>query len=204
MVNVSSLFGLIGPPGQSAYSSSKFALRGFSEVLRHELAPRGIGVTVVHPGGIRTRIAETARVPASASPDEAARGKAAFAELLTYPADKAAARILDGVERRRPRVLVAASAVLPDLLARVTPTGYMRVLGALRPRTARRAPRGSARDRHDAPTGPRPPGRTRRRGPGPARRGLRAARPRPRARTRRARATWPRCSSAARSARTSR
>ncbi len=147
VVNVSSLFGLIGPPGQSAYSSSKFALRGFSEVLRHELAPRGIGVTTVHPGGIRTRIAETARVAASASPEQAARGKADFARLLTYPADTAAARILDGVARRRPRVLIAFSAVAPDLLARITPTGYMRVLGLLRPRTVRRAalPAGAAR-----------------------------------------------------------
>lgn len=139
VVNVSSLFGLIGPPGQSAYSSSKFALRGFSEVLRHELAPRGIGVTCVHPGGIRTRIAETARVAAHASPEQAERGKAAFDRLLTYPADKAAARILAAAERRRGRVLVAASAVLPDLLARVAPTGYMRVLAALSPRSARRA-----------------------------------------------------------------
>lgn len=139
VVNVSSLFGLIGPPGQSAYSSSKFALRGFSEVLRHELAPRGIGVTSVHPGGIRTRIAETARVASHASPEEAARGREAFAKLLTYPADKAAAQILDAVQRRRGRVLIAFSAVLPDLLARLMPTGHMRVLAMLRPATARRA-----------------------------------------------------------------
>ncbi|MFC3687185.1 SDR family NAD(P)-dependent oxidoreductase [Aquipuribacter hungaricus] len=139
VVNVSSLFGLIGPPGQSAYSASKFALRGFSEVLRHELAPLGTGVTVVHPGGIRTRIAESARVAASAEPEEAERGKAAFEKLLTYPADRAATVILDAVQRRRGRVLVAFSAVAPDLLARLAPSRYMRVLALLTPRAARQA-----------------------------------------------------------------
>ena len=131
VVNVSSLFGLIGPAGQSAYSSSKYAIRGFSEVLRHELEPHGVGVTTVHPGGIRTRIAETARVAASATEEEAARGKRAFAKLLTYPADKAAAQILRGVERRKGRVRIASSAVVPEVLARLMPVGYGRVLGTV-------------------------------------------------------------------------
>lgn len=133
VVNVSSLFGLIGPAGQSAYSSSKFAIRGFSEVLRHELAPQGIGVTTVHPGGIKTRIAETARVAASATPEQEAQGKAIFDKLLTYPADKAAAQILRGVERRKARVLIAASAVVPDLLARLFPSHYGAVLNRVIP-----------------------------------------------------------------------
>jgi NAD(P)-dependent dehydrogenase (short-subunit alcohol dehydrogenase family) len=139
IVNVSSLFGLIGPPGQSAYSSSKYALRGFSEVLRHELAPAGIGVTTVHPGGIRTRIAETARVAANATPEQERAGKAAFAKLLTYPADKAAAQILDGVERRKGRVLIATSAVVPDILARLFPVRYADVLKVLQPGAAKKA-----------------------------------------------------------------
>ena len=62
IVNLSSLFGLISPPGQAAYSASKFAVRGFSNALRHELADSRIGVTVVHPGGIATSIARNARV----------------------------------------------------------------------------------------------------------------------------------------------
>lgn len=138
IVNVSSLFGLIGPAGQSAYSSSKFALRGFSEVLRHELAPRGIGVTTVHPGGIRTRISESARVAASANAEQAAAGKAAFANLLTYPADKAAAKILDGVHRRQGRVLIAFSAIAPDVIARLFPVHYAAVLQRLLPGASRR------------------------------------------------------------------
>ncbi|MEJ2855638.1 MULTISPECIES: SDR family NAD(P)-dependent oxidoreductase [unclassified Saccharothrix] len=139
VVNVSSLFGLIAPPGQAAYAASKFALRGFSEALRHELAPRGVGVTTVHPGGIRTRIAESARVGSGVPADQVSQGKEGFAKLLTYPADKAAERILAGVEKRRGRVLIAFSAVAPDLLARLFPTRYMAVLNALRPSAARNA-----------------------------------------------------------------
>ena len=131
IVNVSSVFGLIGPPGQAAYSSSKFAIRGFSEVLRQELAPAGIGVTTVHPGGIRTRIAQTARIAAKATPEQARAGQAAFAKLLTYPADEAAAEILDAVEHRRSRVLIASSARIPDLLSRLFPVRYAEVLRVL-------------------------------------------------------------------------
>ncbi|MET8424024.1 SDR family NAD(P)-dependent oxidoreductase [Nocardia sp. NPDC004860] len=128
IVNVSSLFGLIAPPGQSAYAASKFALRGFSEALRHELANQDVGVTTVHPGGIRTRIAETARIAGAANDDQIRAGRAAFTKLLTYPADKAAEQILDGVERRKPRVLIASSAVTADVVARLFPASYLSVL----------------------------------------------------------------------------
>lgn len=127
IVNVSSLFGIVAPPGQSAYSSSKFAIRGFTECLRHELAPN-IGVTSVHPGGIKTRIAETAGSAAGATDKEIEAGKATFAKLLTYPADKAALRILDGVEKRKGRVLIAASAHSVDILARLFPATYFSVM----------------------------------------------------------------------------
>lgn len=139
IVNVSSLFGLVAPPGQTAYASSKFALRGFSEALRAELAPLRIGVTCVHPGGIRTRIAETARVAAAVPDDEAQAGKAAFAKLLRFPADKAAARILDGIEHRKGRVLIAFSARAGDLLARLLPSGHVALMARLQPETSRRA-----------------------------------------------------------------
>ncbi|WP_326596458.1 SDR family NAD(P)-dependent oxidoreductase [Streptomyces sp. NBC_01803] len=131
IVNLSSLFGLIGPPGQCAYSASKFALRGFSEVLRHELADRGVGVTTVHPGGIRTRIAENARVSAAVTEAEARQAQEAGAKFLTYPADKAAERILTAVEKRKGRVLIAPSAVFCDILARLFPGGYFTVLRRL-------------------------------------------------------------------------
>ncbi|WP_440900091.1 SDR family NAD(P)-dependent oxidoreductase [Actinosynnema sp.] len=137
VVNVSSVFGIVGPPGQSAYSASKFALRGFTEVLRHELRPLGIGVTSVHPGGVRTRIATSARPAASLDAAEAERGRAAADRVLTYPAGRAAERILDGVRRRRPRVLVAVTAVLPDLLVRLLPGRYWSVMRVLAPRDLR-------------------------------------------------------------------
>ena len=128
LVNLSSLFGLIAPAGQSAYSASKFALRGFSQVLQAELADRGVGVTTVYPGGIRTRIAETARVAAKVQAGEARTGKTATTRLLSYPAERAAAEILDAVERRRSRLLIAASAKVPDLVARLLPTGHTQAL----------------------------------------------------------------------------
>jgi short-subunit dehydrogenase len=130
LVNLSSLFGLIAPGGQSAYAASKFALRGFSQALQAELADR-VGVTTVYPGGIRTRIAETARVAAKVGAGQAHSGKTAAARLLTYPADRAAAEILDAVQHRRARLLIAANAKVPDLVARLAPAGHVRALSWL-------------------------------------------------------------------------
>ena len=131
VVNLSSLFGLMAPARQAAYASSKFAVRGFTEALRHELAENGVGVTSVHPGGIRTRIAETARVASGVDPEEAAQGKKDFAKLLTFPPEKAAALIVDAIERRRPRLLIGISAKIPDALVRVAPGGYGKLLAAV-------------------------------------------------------------------------
>lgn len=128
LVNVSSLFGLIAPAGQAAYAASKFAVRGFTEALRHELADDGIGVTCVHPGGIRTRIAADARVGSGVAIEEYEQGLRQFEKLLTIPPARAAEVILRGVARRRGRVLVGWSARVPDLLARVAPASYGRVL----------------------------------------------------------------------------
>ncbi|MEU4221805.1 SDR family NAD(P)-dependent oxidoreductase [Actinoplanes sp. NPDC026623] len=139
LVNVSSLYGLIAPPGQSAYSSSKFALRGLSEVLRGELLESGVGVTTVHPGGIRTRIAQSARIGEGVPADQVDAQQRTFTALLTYPPEKAAAEILDGVERRRGRVLIASTAKIPDLLARLAPAGHMRLIGMLTAAAGRRA-----------------------------------------------------------------
>lgn len=139
LVNVSSLYGLIAPPGQSAYSASKFALRGLSEALRGELLESGVGVTTVHPGGVRTRIAESAEIGEGVPAAEVEPQQRVFAALLTYPPDKAAREILDGVQRRRGRVLIAASAKVPDVLARLMPVGHMRVIARLTAAAGRRA-----------------------------------------------------------------
>ncbi|MEV4466415.1 SDR family oxidoreductase [Micromonospora echinofusca] len=128
LVNLSSLFGIIAPAGQTAYSASKFAVRGFTEALRQELAGEGIGVTCVHPGGIRTRIAQNARVGAGVPAEEFETGRRQFERLLTIDPATAAEVILRGVHRRRGRVLIGWSAKLPDLLARAAPVSYQRVL----------------------------------------------------------------------------
>lgn len=134
IVNLSSLYGLIAPPGQTAYAASKFAVRGFSQALRHELAGTNVGVTVVHPGGVATSIADSARVPAHITPEEAARGRSAANRLLTLPPARAAAIILAGVERRRGRVLVGSDARLIALIERVLPGAYWDVIRRLIPR----------------------------------------------------------------------
>lgn len=136
LVNVSSVFGLIAPAGQAAYSSSKFAVRGFTEALRHELAGE-VGVTCVHPGGIATRIAATARIGSGVEREESEAARAQIARLLSIPPATAAEVILRGVERRRSRVLIGWSAKLPDLLARLAPASYGKVLAALTPRSLR-------------------------------------------------------------------
>ena len=143
LVNVSSLFGLIAPAGQTAYSTSKFAIRGFTEALRHELVDDGVGVTSVHPGGIRTRIAETARLGSGVPVAEGEEGKREFARLLTIEPATAAELIVRAVERRRPRLLIGASARIPDVLARLAPGSYGRLLAGVGSLAARRrgAPR---------------------------------------------------------------
>ncbi|MGY2067482.1 SDR family NAD(P)-dependent oxidoreductase [Blastococcus sp. SYSU DS0619] len=128
VVNVSSVFGIFAPAGQAAYAASKFAVRGFSEALRHELAEDGIGVTVVHPGGIRTRIAETARTGSGVSPAEYEEGRKQFAKLLRMPPEDAAAQIVAAIERRRPRLLIGWTAKVPDVLVRLLPGTYWRLI----------------------------------------------------------------------------
>ncbi|TDC41175.1 SDR family oxidoreductase [Micromonospora sp. KC213] len=144
LVNVSSVFGMIAPAGQAAYAASKFAVRGFTEALRHELVDDGIGVTSVHPGGIATAIARNARVGSGVVREEYERSLRQFEKLLSIAPATAAEVILRAVARRRGRVLIGWSARLPDLLARVLPVGYGRVL-ALAARPAHRPARVASR-----------------------------------------------------------
>ena len=140
VVNTSSLFGLVGPPGQSAYSTSKYGLRGFSESLRSELEAeeRPVGVTVVHPGGIRTNIATNARVAEGVDPVEAEQNKKAFAKMLTYPADRAAEEIIEAAIARRPRLLIGNDARALDVVARLSPSRYWSLMGRAMALAARR------------------------------------------------------------------
>ena len=130
IVTMSSLFGIIAPPGQSAYSTSKFGLRGFSESLRHELqAERALcGLTQVHPGGIRTDIARNARVGAGTDPEEERTAREGFDRLLRFPADRAAELIIEAMLRRNPRLLIGADAKTLAGLSRVLPRRYWSLL----------------------------------------------------------------------------
>jgi short-subunit dehydrogenase len=128
LVNVSSVFGIMAPAGQAAYSASKFAVRGFSEAVRHELAENGVGVTVVHPGGIKTRIAESARTGSGVSKEEWEQGQQQFRKLLSIEPADAAGQIMAAIEKRRPRLLIGWSAKVPDVLVRLMPGSYWKLV----------------------------------------------------------------------------
>jgi len=128
IVNTSSIFGLVGAIGQTAYCASKFAVRGFTESLRHELEGTNVFVTSVHPGGIKTPIAKHARPGARADVNLHKDSIARFDRVAITSAEDAAARILLGVEKREPRVLIGSDCKQVDLLQRITPTGYWKRL----------------------------------------------------------------------------
>jgi short-subunit dehydrogenase len=121
----------MGMPGQSAYNASKFGVRGLTEALRIEmLAQRHpVQVTCVHPGGIRTAIARNART--TASHDPAGVAELFDRKLAKTSAEQAAATIVAGVLKNRPRIVVGADARLLDLCVRVAGPGYQRVVAAL-------------------------------------------------------------------------
>jgi NAD(P)-dependent dehydrogenase (short-subunit alcohol dehydrogenase family) len=121
IVNVSSVFGLIAPAGQTAYCSAKFAVRGFSESLREELRETAIHVTCVHPAGINTRIAINARAGAGTRPEEKAEVLQRIGKLLAIPPEVAARTIVEGVLRNRDRVLIGKDAYWTDFLQRLFP-----------------------------------------------------------------------------------
>src|SRR5271168_272338 len=134
LVNLSSVYGLISPPGQTAYSASKFAVRGFSNALRHELAGSSIGVTVVHPGGIATSIAKNARVPKAVSAEEMERHLKTAAKLMTLPPETAGEIIVLGIAQRKARVLVGSDAKMIAIIERLAPISYMKHIERMKPR----------------------------------------------------------------------
>jgi short-subunit dehydrogenase len=140
LVNISSLFGLMAVPGQSAYNAAKFAVRGLTEALRQEMVLSGtpVQVTCVHPGGIKTAIARNARAVGT----DQARAAALFDKKLARMAPERAAEIIvDAMVAGKPRVLVGSDAKALDLLVRVLGSGYQRVVSA----SASRATRGLRR-----------------------------------------------------------
>jgi NAD(P)-dependent dehydrogenase (short-subunit alcohol dehydrogenase family) len=127
LVNVSSVFGFVGIAGQAPYCASKFAVRGFTESLRHELEDGPVRVVQVHPGGIKTQIAHDAR---HAGLDEATHRANAdhFVQAVRTTADEAADVILDGLDRGLVRIRIGADARFLDRLARLMPVRYWGLL----------------------------------------------------------------------------
>lgn len=129
VINVSSVFGLFSVPGQAAYNSAKFAVRGFTEALRQEMVQAGhpVGVTTVHPGGIKTAIARNATVAEGLDRDELAK---LFDKRLARTSPQRAAQvILDAVRKNKARVLVGTDAKVMDLLVRLTGSRYQQLFG---------------------------------------------------------------------------
>lgn len=130
VVNLSSLFGLISMPGQSAYNATKYAVRGLTEALREEMLIAGhrVGVTAVHPGGIKTAIARNARV--SESEDQAATAKFFDEKLAKMTPERAAEIIVRGILRNQARVLVGLDAHALHHFAKLTGSRYQDVVAA--------------------------------------------------------------------------
>ncbi|HEX9175313.1 MAG TPA: SDR family NAD(P)-dependent oxidoreductase [Mycobacterium sp.] len=131
VVNVSSVFGLFSVPGQAAYNSAKFAVRGFTEALRQEmiLARHPVKVTTVHPGGIKTNIVRNMTAVEGFDKDEMVQ---TFDKRLANTSPQKAARIiLDGVRKNKARVLVGPDAKVLDIIVRLTGSGYQRLFSAV-------------------------------------------------------------------------
>ena len=132
IVNLSSVFGIIAVPTQSAYNAAKFAVRGFTEALRHELKDTGVRAISIHPGGIRTNIVRASRFhkdPFGRTDKD--RVIERFEKAARTTPEQAAATIVRGIEKGSPRVLIGGDAMFIDKLQRLMPEGYGKVINAV-------------------------------------------------------------------------
>ncbi|WP_311244850.1 SDR family oxidoreductase [Microbacterium sp. WCS2018Hpa-23] len=128
ITHLASIYALAAPAGRIPYALSKYAVRGFSEALRHELEGSSVTVGAIYPAGVRTGIILHGRYAAAIDPAVAARAAAAQAAMYhTEPTD-AAAQIVRATERRRARTMVGREARLVDMLVRIAPAAYWRVM----------------------------------------------------------------------------
>jgi butyryl-CoA dehydrogenase len=132
VVNLSSIFGLVSIPTQSAYNAAKFAVRGFTDTLRMELEIEGapVSVTTIHPGGIKTNIAKNARIDVGldGSAGDPERARRDFERLFITSPEKAARQILSAVQRDRRRALIGPDAKVVDFVSRLPAALYQTVL----------------------------------------------------------------------------
>ncbi|MBX3495128.1 MAG: SDR family NAD(P)-dependent oxidoreductase [Parvibaculum sp.] len=128
IVNVSSIFGLIAVPTQAAYNSAKFAIRGFTEALRHEMKGTDIQVSCVHPGGIKTNIVRNARFLQSTQATVREDAASGFDKIARTTPERAGETIADGIARNKPRILIGFDAKLVDWLQRLLPVSYGKIM----------------------------------------------------------------------------
>lgn len=128
IVNVSSILGITARPEQAAYCASKFGVRGFSQSLRYELRKHSIGVTVVHPGGINTRIVDNARLGGNAPREESGNRRERAKRSLVMPPQQAAETIVKAIEARKVRLLIGKDAIFLAVLERIFPISYWSVV----------------------------------------------------------------------------
>lgn len=131
IINVSSVFGFIAPPGNAAYSASKFAVRGFTEALRHELKDTNIAVSCVHPGGVATNIAREGRVGAQSHASIKEESVKLHTKVSRTSSEAAAATIVRGIRRRSKRILVGMDAHIIDVLHRAAPVSHIPLMDLL-------------------------------------------------------------------------
>lgn len=128
LVNISSIFGIIGVPNQSAYCASKFGIRGFTESLTHEMKDSEIVVSSVHPGGIKTNIARNMKLPQDTTDEERERVAERFDEFAINTAAYAAETIIKGMRKGKRRILIGRDARFMDRIQRLMPVSYGRIL----------------------------------------------------------------------------
>lgn len=128
IVNVSSIYGLMGPPQQGAYATAKFGVRGFTDVLRNELKGSGLQVSTVFPGGVKTNIAASARITVAHTTEEKEAVLKKFTDAALTTPEKAAQRILSGIRRNQTRILIGPDARVFDWLTRLMPVRYASIV----------------------------------------------------------------------------
>ncbi|MGB1550766.1 MAG: SDR family NAD(P)-dependent oxidoreductase, partial [Parvibaculales bacterium] len=129
VANISSIFGLISVPTQSAYNAAKYGVLGFTDALRHEMRGTDIGVSTIHPGGINTNIVRHARI--QQGPDAEAEHEEAierFAQFTMTQPDGAAKVIMKGIRKNKARILIGPDAHFVDWVKRIFPASYLRLL----------------------------------------------------------------------------
>ena len=131
IVNISSVFGLVAPPEQTAYCASKFAVRGFTESLRHELEDTNVRVSCVHPGGIKTNIARNSRLGEKTPEDYKDQGVKFFDKVALTSPETAADVIVKGIKSKNPRILIGKDAYAINYVSRLFPRKYLRVIEKL-------------------------------------------------------------------------